>query len=169
LFFRILGRVQPGLIRSNVCLHRFNFWTIESTVAVHTNGFGSLFQAARNCSMAFCRSSTLAKTPHRREPVTICDCGEVFRHIPQLRQPSACDPMPVTEIACPCVVQGSCKLNRLWRISRSGTTRMPVKATIKTGRPSRVVSGDLRENRRGGACGRTEFLAQGGEINLTQR
>src|SRR5207247_10961284 len=70
LFFRILGRVQPDLIRSRVCLHRFSFSTIDSTVAVHTNGLGSLFQAARNSSMAFCKSSTLTKTPRRmRLPV----------------------------------------------------------------------------------------------------
>src|SRR5258708_36541549 len=29
LFFRILGRVQPGLIPSSGCFHRVSFYTIE--------------------------------------------------------------------------------------------------------------------------------------------
>ena len=65
MFFRIRGRVHPGFILSSVCLHRLSFSTIDSTVAVDTKGFGSAFQAARNSSIAFSRSSTLIKTPRR--------------------------------------------------------------------------------------------------------
>ena len=32
---------------------------MDSTVAVQTNGFGSSFQAAKNSTIAHCRSSTL--------------------------------------------------------------------------------------------------------------
>jgi len=38
---------------------------MDSTVAVRTNGFGSLFHAVKNASMDACRSSTLRKTPLR--------------------------------------------------------------------------------------------------------
>jgi hypothetical protein len=38
---------------------------MESTVAVHRNGFGFSFQAARNSSMALFRSSTLPNDPRR--------------------------------------------------------------------------------------------------------
>ena len=68
--FRILGRAQPGLTCSSVCLHRLCFSTIDSTVADHTNGLGLPFQAARN-SLIACRSSTLRKTPRQmRLPVS---------------------------------------------------------------------------------------------------
>jgi hypothetical protein len=38
---------------------------MDSTVAVQTNGFGSLFHAVRNASMDAFRSSTLRNTPRR--------------------------------------------------------------------------------------------------------
>src|ERR671918_731867 len=38
---------------------------MDSTVAVHTNGLGSSFQAFRKASMDAFRSSTLRKTPRR--------------------------------------------------------------------------------------------------------
>ena len=42
-----------------------SFSWMDSTVAVHTKGWGSWFQALRNTSMDVCRSSTLRKTPRR--------------------------------------------------------------------------------------------------------
>ena len=38
---------------------------LDSTVAVHTKGLGSSFQAARNSRIAFFRSPTLKKAPRR--------------------------------------------------------------------------------------------------------
>ena len=38
---------------------------MDATVAVHTKGFGSLFQAVKKASMAAWRSSTLRNTPRR--------------------------------------------------------------------------------------------------------
>src|ERR1019366_2120286 len=49
--FRLRGLVQPGWIVSNVCRQRESFSVMDSTVAVQTNGFGSLFHAVRNASM----------------------------------------------------------------------------------------------------------------------
>ena len=60
--FRLRGLVQPGWIFSNVLRQRESFSVMDSTVAVHTNGFGSLFQAVRNASMDAFRSSTLRNT-----------------------------------------------------------------------------------------------------------
>src|ERR1035438_6268267 len=63
--FRLRGLVQPGWIVSNVCRQRESFSVMDSTVAVQTNGFGSLFHAVRNASMDAFRSSTLRNTPRR--------------------------------------------------------------------------------------------------------
>ncbi len=38
---------------------------MDSTVAVHTKGWGFSFQALRNAAMDACRSATLRKTPRR--------------------------------------------------------------------------------------------------------
>src|SRR5262249_38433837 len=50
---------------SRVCRQRDSFSMIDSTVAVHTKGLGSSFQAARNSRIAFFRSPTLKKAPRR--------------------------------------------------------------------------------------------------------
>ena len=38
---------------------------MDSTVAVHTNGFGFSFQAAKNSAIACCSSATLPNEPRR--------------------------------------------------------------------------------------------------------
>ena len=60
-FFRLLRRavMLPGWIFSKVCRQRESFSVIDSTVAVQTNGLGSLFHAVRNASMDAFKSSTL--------------------------------------------------------------------------------------------------------------
>src|SRR4029077_17735587 len=63
--FLDLGLVQPGLICSKVRRQRVSFSWMDSTVAVHTKGLESCFQAVRNASMEACRSATLRKTPRR--------------------------------------------------------------------------------------------------------
>ena len=63
--FRLRELVQPGWIFSNVRRQRESFSVMDSTVAVQTNGFGSLFHAVRNPSMDAFRSSTLRNTPRR--------------------------------------------------------------------------------------------------------
>src|ERR1035438_10830485 len=65
LRFRCRGRVQPGWIFSNVRRQRESFSVMDSTVAIQTNGFGSLFHVLRNASIDAFRSSTLRNTPRR--------------------------------------------------------------------------------------------------------
>ena len=70
LVFIARGNVQPGLTCSSVWRQRLSFSTMDSTVAVQTNGFGFSFHTATYSSMAAIKSATLTKMPRRtRLPV----------------------------------------------------------------------------------------------------
>src|SRR5437667_11593836 len=72
LRFRLRGLVQPGWIFSSVRRQRESFSMMDSTVAVQTNGLGSLFHAVRNASREAFRSSTLRHKPRR---IAFCSKG----------------------------------------------------------------------------------------------